>query len=310
MAERETFIVPSSDGHSRLYGRIWKPKGQPIMVLQIAHGMLEHMGCYDDFAAWLADQGVLVAGHDHLGHGRTAADREQLGFFAEKDGYTFLVRDLHRVRTVLSRRYPGVPYFMMGHSMGSFMLRRYLTAFGDGLQGAVLMGTGNQPRLAVMAGLALSGTASHLFGAQSRSQRVEKVWKQAFNRRFRPVRTDMDWLSTDQEQVDRYQADPLCNFQFSSSAYRDLLRMVYDAENLCLARRIPKDLPMLLVSGDQDPVGEEGRGVRRAAGLLMRAGILQVEVKLYPGYRHELVIEKNRLEVAADILAWMDAQMP
>ena len=113
MAERETFIVPSSDGHSRLYGRIWKPKGQPIMVLQIAHGMLEHMGCYDDFAAWLADQGVLVAGHDHLGHGRTAADREQLGFFAEKDGYTFLVRDLHRVRTVLSRRYPGVPYLVL-----------------------------------------------------------------------------------------------------------------------------------------------------------------------------------------------------
>lgn len=329
MAERENFTVPSSDGHSRLFGTLWKPEGQPSMVLQIAHGMLEHMGCYDEFASWLADQGILVAGHDHLGHGRTAEDPSQLGVFAakvppsdrrcqlrdakcaaavsEKDGTVFLIRDLNRVRTVLSRRYVGIPYFMMGHSMGSFMLRRYLTAFGDGICGAVLMGTGNQPKAAVMAGLALAGGASALFGPRSRSSTVERAWKQAFNRRFCPLRTSMDWLSTDEEQVDRYLVDPLCNFQFSSSAYRDLLRMVYDSEDIRLARRIPKDLPILLVSGDQDPVGEEGRGVLRAEALLRRAGVRQVETKLYPGCRHELVIEKNRLQVAGDILAWMES---
>ena len=117
----------------------------------------------------------------------------------------------------------------------------------------------------------------------------------------------MDWLSTDEEQVDRYLSDPLCNFQFSSSAYRDLLRMVYDSEDIRLARRIPKDLPILLVSGDQDPVGEEGRGVLRTEALLRRAGVRQVETKLYPSCRHELVIEKNRLQVAGDILAWMES---
>ena len=305
MVKNEHFSLPSSNGRSRLSGRIWMPEGRPKMVLQLAHGMIEYVDRYEEFAIELASRGAAVAGCDHLGHGRTAAGPEEFGYFAEEKGWVYLVKDLHRTRKVLERKYPGVPYFMMGHSMGSFMLRRYLTVHGNGLKGAVLMGTGNQPRPAVLAGLALSSLFSVLLGADYRSDGVNRVWRWNFNRKFRPLETSMYWLSTEEEQVKKFIKDPYCGFQFSFSAYRDLLQMVYDGEDLRLARRIPSRLPVLLISGGSDPVGQEGKGVLSAAELLDRAGVRRTKVILYPGLRHELVMEKNRKEVAEDIYQWM-----
>lgn len=309
MAIREIFSVPSSNGRSCLHGVIWKPEGEVRMVLQLAHGMLEHIEYYGDFACWLADRGIAVAGHDHLGHGRTASGQEEFGFFAGKDGYIYLVKDLNRVRRYLTPQFPDVPYFLMGHSMGSFMVRRYLTAFGEGLSGAILMGTGHQPVIHVRLGLALAAIASSVFGADSRSRLVQKLFQKAMNQKLRPTRTGMDWLSTDEEQVDRFVADYYCNYLFTCSAYRDLLRMVSDAEDPSLLKRVPKELPLLLISGEEDPVGEYGKGVERACQAYRKAGVQNVELLLYPGCRHELVIERNRLQVAEDTMHWMEKQL-
>ncbi len=306
---REEFDVPSSNGRSHLHGVIWRPEKDAKMVLQLAHGMLEHIEYYEDFACWLADHGVVVAGHDHLGHGRTAVGPEEFGFFAEKDGYVYLVKDVNRVRRYLTARFSELPYFLMGHSMGSFMVRRYLTAFGEGLSGAVLMGTGHQPQVQVRLGLALAGIGSAVLGADYRSRTVQKLFRGVMNRKIRPARTSMDWLSTDQEQVDRFVSDDFCSHLFTCSAYRDLLRMVSDAENQKLLQRVPKELPLLMISGKEDPVGEYGRGVERACQACRKAGIQNVEMLLYPEGRHELVIETNRLQVAEDILHWMEKQM-
>lgn len=309
MAIKENFRVPSSNGRSCLHGVIWKPEGEVRMVLQVAHGMLEHIEYYGDFACWLADRGIAVAGHDHLGHGRTAAGPEEFGFFAEKDGYVYLVKDLNRVRRYLTAQFPDLPYFLMGHSMGSFMVRRYLTAFGDGLSGAILMGTGHQPLAQVQLGLALAGMASVFLGEDYRSGLVQKLFQGAMNQRLRPTRTAMDWLSTDEEQVDRFVSDYYCDYLFTCSAYRDLLRMVSDAEDPRLLQRVPKELSLLLISGSEDPVGEYGKGVERACKAYRRAGVQNVELLLYPECRHELVIEKNRLQAAADTLHWMEKQL-
>lgn len=278
------------------------------MVLQFIHGMIEHTGFYEDAALVLARQGIAVVGHDHLGHGRTAEGPEDLGFFAEKKGSRYLIKDIHRVHRYSARRWENVPQFMLGHSMGSFLLRRYLTLFGDGVDGAVLMGTGNQPNVLVKLGLILASAASVCLGADYRSERVNTLFRQVMNRRFRPVRTSMDWLSSDERQVDRFLADERCQMLFSCSAYRDLLQMVNDSEQRSLLQRIPKSLPILLISGHEDPVGEFGKGVDRVFGSLKKAGIKDVEMLLYPHCRHELVIEKNRKQVAEDILLWMEAK--
>ncbi len=305
MIRKETFHLPSSNGRSKLHGVLWRPEGEVRMVLQISHGMIEHMGYYEAFASWLAEHGVAVAGHDHLGHGQTVSGPEEFGFFGEKEGYRFLIKDLHRVRTCLESRFPGIPYFLMGHSMGSFMVRRYLTAFGDGLTGAILMGTGNQPGYQVWAGLVVAQVCSAALGADYRSRLAQSLFRRVMNQRCLPTRTAMDWLSTDEEQVDRYMEDPACSFLFTCSGYRDLLRMVSDSESARLKKRIPAGLPLLFISGTEDPVGGYGKGVRRAYAAYQKAGLKKTELILYPGCRHELVIEKNRLQAAEDIYHWM-----
>ncbi len=308
MPQKEVFYLPSSDGKSRLFCVCWKPDGEIKMVLQVIHGMIEHTGFYEDFALFLARQGIAVVGHDHLGHGRTAKEPEDLGFFSGKKGYRCLIKDIHRVRRYITRRWENIPQFVLGHSMGSFLLRRYLTLFGEGMEGAVLMGTGNPPNVLVKFGLILVSAASVCLGADYRSERINTLFRQAMNRKFRPVRTSMDWLTLDERQVDRFLADEQCQMLFSCSAYRDLLQMVNDSEHRSLMRRIPKSLPILLISGREDPVGEFGKGVDRAFGNLKKAGIEDVEMLLYPHCRHELVIEKNREQVAEDILLWMEAK--
>lgn len=305
MAKKEQFFIPSSNGTSKLHVVIWKPEGEIRMVLQIAHGMIEHIGYYEKFALWLVERGVAVAGHDHLGHGQTVSGPEEFGFFGEKDGYLFLVKDLHRVRKALESRLDPVPYVLMGHSMGSFLVRRYLTAFGSGLDGAILMGTGNQPGYQVRAGLTLAGICSLVFGAAYRSRTAQSLFRRVMNQRCLPVRTPMDWLSTDEEQVDRYMEDRACSFLFTCSGYRDLLRLVLDAENTRLKKRIPPQLPLLLISGEEDPVGGYGKGVKKACRDYQKAGMEHVEMILYPDCRHELVIEKNWEQVSADIYQWM-----
>lgn len=306
MIQKEVFSLPSSDGRSKLFCVCWKPEGEVRMVLQLIHGMIEHIGFYEAFALFLARQGIAVVGHDHLGHGNTAENPQNLGFFAEHKGYVCLIKDIHRVRKDAEKRWKGVPYFMLGHSMGSFLLRRYITLFGDGLKGAILMGTGNQPGAWVKLGLVLASAASGLFGAEYRSQKVNMLFRRVMNRRLRPVRTSMDWLTTDAAQVDRFLADEKCQMLFSFSAYRDLLRLVNDSENMSFMQKIPKNLPIFLVSGQEDPVGEFGKGVERAYKSLVNAGLKDVEKKMYPGYRHELVIEKDISKVAEDIFSWME----
>ena len=295
--------IPSSRPGATLNVLLCLPEGRPRAVLQMTHGMVEYIGRYEQLACWLADRGVAAVGHDHLGHGGSVVSREEYGYFGRPDGNRLLLDDIHRV-TRWAKALPeleGLPWFLLGHSMGSFYVRQYLCEYGGELQGAILMGTGWQPRAAARAGRALCHLLAAFHGWRYRSKLVDSMAFGSYNRSFRPARTSKDWLNRDEKEVDRYLSEERCSFRFTLNGYDSLFTAL---ERLCdkeLLARAPKDLPVLFPSGDDDPVGDRGRGVQKAAQSLRDAGMRRVEVKLYPGARHELLVELNRQEVFADI---------
>lgn len=293
----------SSTGQA-LDKRLWLPEGAPKGIVQLVHGMAEHIDRYDAAAQALCRGGYLVVGHTHLGHGPRAAVR---GYFAPADGWDRLLDDIHLLRQETERAYPGVPYFVLGHSMGSFLVRCYLTEHGEGLRGAVLSGTGWFGSGPVKAGLALSGLLCALGQGKRPAPLVNRLAFSANNRAFAPSRTDFDWLSRDTAQVDRYVADPCCGFLFTASGYRDMFRGLERLRDLDRLKRIPKKLPVYFFSGAQDPVGAMGTGVNKVAEEFRQAGLRDVTVKLYPGGRHEMFNETNAEAVYGELLAWLDA---
>ncbi|MCD8053329.1 MAG: alpha/beta hydrolase [Lachnospiraceae bacterium] len=307
--EKRRFTIPSSDGITTLHGMRWLPEGEVRAVLQIAHGMVEHIGRYEELAEHLAEAGFAVIGHDHLGHGATARDPEDLGYFADEKGDVCLVKDMHRVTCLAKGLHPGVPVFILGHSMGSFLLRRYMTRYGKEVQGAVICGTGDFREAEVRTGLALAERLEKLRGRHFRSQFLNAValgqFAMQYGNRLRPG----SWLSRNEESVEAYRSDPLCRFTFTVGAYHDFFHLLRD---LCEERdfeAIPRDLPVLFVSGMDDPLGGYTKRVLRVYNRFVEMGMQDVDIYLYPDDRHEVLNELDRDQVHQDILRWMESRM-
>ena len=307
MSSLRYVTIPSTKAGAALNVLLCLPEGQPRAVLQMTHGMVEYIGRYEQLARVLAGQGIAAVGHDHLGHGGSVASKADYGYFG-LDGNRLLLEDIHAV-TRWAKAQPelaGLPWFLLGHSMGSFYARQYICEYGDELNGAILMGTGWQPRAAVLAGRALCHLLAACKGWRYRSRLVNSMAFGSYNRAFEPARTPSDWLNRDEREVDRYRAEERCSFIFTLNGYDSLFTGLARLCDKKLLARAPKGLPLLFLSGDADPVGGMGKGVRKAAQSMRDAGLRQVEVKLYPGARHELLLELNREEVFADIAAFID----
>ena len=306
MTNMETMYVPSTLKGKSIHTLIWGVES-PRAVIQISHGMAEHIARYDEFARFMNEQGIAVAGGSHLGHGLTAGSEDELGFIAEKKGWDHVVRDIHAVREAVSARYPGVPYILLGHSMGSFIARTYLTkSYAKGLAGAVISGTANQPAVIVGAGKMVDGLLKVFQGKHRRSALLNAMSFGTYNKAFAPNRTEYDWLSRNDESVDRYVADPMCGFCFTTGAFGDLFDGLKYIGKKKYIKKINKALPCLFIAGDKDPVGNNGKGVEQVAEMFRSAGIKDVELKLYPDARHEVLNETNRAEVYADVLAFVN----
>lgn len=306
MCVTREFYFDSSDGVHQLHAQEWLPSGQPRGVVQLVHGIAEHVGRYDGFARFLAERGFYVCGDDHLGHGRTARGPEELGFTCEQDGWRIMADDVRALRERTGGRYPGLPYLLLGHSMGSFLARTYLIRYPGTVDACALSGTGHQSRALIAFGRAVIALERARLGAQGRSRLVQKLCFGAYNLQFRPVRTANDWISRDEQVVDAYNADPCCQFQPTTALFGDMmdgLRFITDPQNLA---RMNPATPILFFSGDQDPVGGSGAGVKRAYHAFRKAGCTDVTMKLYPGGRHEMLNETNRDQVYRDVLAWME----
>lgn len=309
MATLHEFTFPSSDGVHAVHAMEWLPDEAPRAVIQLVHGISEYVGRYDAFARFLCGHGFAVCGHDHLGHGLTA-EPEEYGFLGAKDGWSFLARDVRALRELEGRRHPDLPYFLMGHSMGSFVTRTYLIQWPGTVDGAILSGTGQETPLLVGLGKALSSLFCALRGPNSRSGLITSLSLGGYNRQFRPNRTDNDWISRDESVVDAYTADPLCQFVPTVGMFRDMMGgLQFISDRTQLARMDPAT-PVLFLSGDKDPVGSCGKGVEKVAGFFREAGCTDLTVKLYPGGRHEMLNEINRAEVFEDALAWLEAHLP
>lgn len=305
MAAAEHFRIPSSNGVSTLWGTCWKPEREPKAVLQLVHGMTEHVGRYDEFGEAMAARGIAVIGCDQLGHGRTAASRDELDFFAEHNGAAYLVQDIRRVRRAAGRLFPNCPHIVLGHSMGSFLVRRYLTRYGREVDGAILMGTGDYPAAVLLAALAVVDLTALVRGERCHSRLLHGLVLGNYNRRIPSARTGSDWLSRDAERVDRFVADPYCQFRFTCSAYRDFFHVMLDLKNRRLVGNMPSELPVFLVSGSEDPVGDYGKGVKRVFDQYRSLGMKQVTMKLYEGSRHEILNDLEREQVCRDLGDWI-----
>lgn len=306
---KEELYFDSRDGKTKLHAVRYSPDdfGQVRCVLQIVHGMAEYVERYQEFAEFLTARGFVVTGDDHLGHGRSVEEGGKYGYFCEQDPATVVVRDVHRLKKMTEALYPDVPYVIMGHSMGSFITRNYMYRYGTGIEGAVIMGTGMQPIGTLRMAKAAAGIQKLFCGSGHVSRFIDKLAFGVYNKKIPDPQTGFDWLSRDHARVERYIADPLCGFTFTVNGFSTLFELVsrlYSKENLS---RIPKRLPVFMVSGDADPVGDYGRGVKKAYDSLVAAGLENIKLKMYEGSRHELLNETNRDEIMQDIYDWIES---
>ena len=310
MYEKEEFTYLSRDGRTKIRAIAWKPVDQSVRaVLQIAHGMVEHIERYEEFAGYLAEYGIVTVGNDHLGHGKSIASTEDWGFFAEEEGNRAVIQDMHTLRKKMILEYPQVPYFLLGHSMGSFLARQYLCCYGAELKGAIISGTGWHSRMESWAGMALTKVMAGIFGWHYRSVLIDRMAFGGYNRWLKNPRTEKDWLSKEEVEVDRYLADPACTFRFTLNGYYNMFAGLYKIASPEYVAHMPKDLPVLFVAGEDDPVGDFGKGVKKAADSMKKAGVTDISLKLYEKDRHEILKETDRETVFQDIYRWIEAHM-
>lgn len=294
----------SADGKTRVAAYFWTPaEGKPLAVLQLSHGMCEYIQRYDAWARRFVEAGFAVCGNDHLGHGSTAPDLNGLGYTAKRGGADLLVEDLHQMTQLAKKKYPDVPVVLYGHSMGSFAARLYLARYGEELSGALISGTAG-PEAPTGIALRLAHAIAAAKGAHHRSRLLTSLAFGSYNKRFGEEKDAQSWLTRDAEVRRRYAADPFCTFTFTAAGYDTLFSLLSAVSDKKWASCVPKSLPVLLFSGDMDPVGNYGKGVQRIYERLQAAGC-RVRLRLYQNGRHEMHNELNRDEVFADLVAYL-----
>lgn len=299
-------IFKSSNGRSNVAYYILMPEGVELRgIVQISHSMCEYFSRYTVFAKYLCSLGYIVCGNDHIGHGASAPRATELGFFAVRDGWSFLVQDMQTLTDIMQTRYPDLPYFVLGHSMGSLITRLYLTTYGARLTGCILSGTAG-PNPFARTGVRVANSVAHSKGMTYRSAFLYNLAFKNYNRKIADPHSIFDWLSRDTNVVQMFQSDAKCNFIFTAAGFRDLFTLVERANAAKCFKTTPHQLPLLLISGDRDPVGGYGEGVRRVARLYKAAGQKDLDVIFYKNGRHEILNETNRLDVFGDISRWLE----
>ena len=300
----EEFTYLSADGKTNVHAYWWIPQDrEPRAIVQLAHGMCEYVERYDAWARRFADEGIVFCGNDHLGHGRTAASGEDLGYTAARGGADLLVEDLYTMTQKAKSRFGDLPIFLYGHSMGSFVARLYLTRYGEALTGALISGTAG-PEAPTALALSLVRAIAATKGIRHRSKFITSLAFGAYNKRFRAENDPDAWLTRVREVRERYAKDPFCRFVFTLGGYDTLFTLLGTVSDKNWANGVPKNIPILLFSGDMDPVGNYGRGVKKVYDRLARVGA-NVTLKLYEGGRHEMHNEENKDEVFADVIDFL-----
>ena len=311
MTNMTEFTFLSTDGKTQLHGMRWEPDGGSVRaVLQICHGVAEHIARYDAFARYLNGLGIAVVGHDHLGHGLSLPEGGTPVYFGAGSTWNTVVDDIYVLHQRIRLWYPDVPLCIMGHSMGSFLTRTYLIRYPGTVKAAIIMGTGWQPKAVIAGGMAVAKAVGAVVGENGTSDLVTNLAFGAYNKLFAPNRTSCDWLSADEGNVDAYMADPLCGADATVGLFRQMLSGIRFNQKLSNLRQMDPRIPVLFVAGEKDPVGDCGNGVRRTYQEFRRAGVQDCTLKLYPGLRHEILNEKaQQQQIFEDIGQWLTSKL-
>jgi len=307
--KRKDYTFEASDGKQIAMSKWAAGPLKPVKgIVQIIHGKAEHRKRYDHYASFLVDNGWTVVANDHRGHGETISSPEETGTFPDHEGWARVVQDLKEIKAEIHAEYPDQPLIILGHSMGSILARNVILEDPDNITGVILSGTTfSQGLLGMIGGIIAGGDAKR--SPHTPSVKLENLAVGNFNKAFQPNRTEFDWLTRDAKIVDEYAADPLCGFPGTARFYVEFLkgiRVVCDQERINF---LPKDLPIYVTSGDQDPAGGFTKQVIKTVNQYKKAGIKDLTLKFYPGGRHEILNEINKDEVYRDILVWMEAHL-
>jgi len=298
----------STNGSDNIAYYVYKPVSEPRAAVQIVHGMCEYIERYEEFISFLCANGMLVFGHDHLGHGKSVVSEEYLGYFAPKHGWQYLAKDTMRMTKIMRKQYPGIPFYILGHSMGSLVTRTVIAKRSDLYCGALILGTLNT-RIAADAGVMLMRAVCRIKGEFSRSRAADDAVFGMNNARIENPLNEYAWISRDEEIVSKYGNDPLCTFHFTARAYSDLFFLSSYVSGNDWAGKVDNALPIMICGGSEDPIGKYGKGPEEVFNLLNESGQEDIELKIYSGARHELLNETNRAEVYEDIMDWLNAHI-
>lgn len=306
--KKYTEKIASKDSKNSLNTVIWETEKEPIGVLQIVHGMAEYIDRYDDFAKYMTEHGFNVIGHDHLGHGYSVSNERDYGFFAEENGDKIIIEDMHSVTQYAKEKWEELPNFILGHSMGSFCLRQYLTKYSNDVFGAIIMGTGWIPSAAALLGKTIATNTCKSKGSHTVNPLLIKLTIEPYNKPFAPARTNCDWLSKDEKQVDLYVNDKLCGFDFTAGAYKDFFTVLEKIAKNKQLIGMRKSLPILITSGSVDPVGGK-KACEKLNAQYKRCGIDDVTLKLWENDRHEILNELDKSDVYDYICNWLKSKI-
>ncbi len=302
------FKLNTADG-KEIFVRKWQTAENPVAALQIAHGMAEHSARYAHFAQFLAEKGFVVYANDHRGHGETAQNEEELGFFDKKNGWEKVIDDAHLLSQKIKQDFPNIPLFLLGHSMGSFIARHLISKYGNEYKGVVLSGTTGDPGAIAAVGKAIGKLFASFQGLKKKNKFLHDTGFAKFNTPFKPNRTDFDWLTRDEKIVDQYAADPKCGMTMSIGFILDLTDGLNYVNSPQAIENTPVELPVFLVAGEKDPVSDGGKGVIEVYEKFKKHGVKDLNIKLYADCRHEILNELNKNEIYNEIYNWMRERM-
>lgn len=304
MSKNELFFK-SSDNMTSIHMVSWIPEGEVLGIVHICHGVSEHIGRYEDVANYLNKFGILVVGIDYLGHGLSTNAGDKKMYFGPEGSYKLVLEDIDHLVKETKQNYPNIPYVMLGLSLGSFFTRAYCMDHPEEIDGAVLLGTSYMTKLLYKGARVIINRELKKYGEEVPTENVRKLAFGSYNKRFQPNRTAYDWLIKSEKAVDDYVADPLRGGNLTVGVFREMLNVMLYAslpENL---KKIKKDLPFILLSGEEDYVGDRGKKVYKVASLLKNAGINNVSVKIYPTLRHSILQEDEKYLICNDIMDWI-----
>jgi len=306
---KNEFYYLSADGKTQIHAVKWIPDEKPKAILQIAHGVTEYILRYEQFAEYLVEKGIMVVGNDHLGHGKSIAKDSEPMYFGPTGSWKWAVEDMYTCTKMIKEKYPEIPYYMLGFSLGSFLLRTYLIEYPKAIDAAIIMGTGETSPVQIALAKFIANKEAKKVGENHTSPMIKKLTFDTYNKFFAPNRTDYDWLCSDNEGLDEYIADPMRGGNLSAGLFREMLSGMKFTSEIKNLKKMNLDTPILFISGDEDPVGEKGKGVIKAYHKFQNIGMKDVEIKLYPKLRHDILHEKCKKEIYEYVYNWIEKKL-